>query len=88
MPEPDEALDEHSLDQKTVKNERIKFAATTINTVGLTLAGTGTIIPVVTFFSQGEAPKSPLWPAVAVSCLILALTLHLFARWTLGGIKA
>ena len=88
MPEPDTKPDERKLNQKAIENEQVKLAATTINTVGLALAGTGTIVPVVTFFAQGEAPKSPLWPAVALVCLMIAAAAHLSARWTLGRIKA
>jgi hypothetical protein len=71
-----------------VANERIKLLASLLNTAAMAVFGAGAIIPVINYaydnVPQNSHPEK-IPPMVGV-CTVLAVLLHLSARWYLGGL--
>lgn len=59
-------------------NERLKLAASSINTVGLTLLGAAALVPLV----------GGLFNWSSIVWILIALGLHLVAQFVLGRLKS
>ena len=71
---------------KTVRNERTKLMATTVNTVGIAIFVIGIVVPTIAHLYGGAVITPPNWVTVGLRLSLLGIALNRVADYILKGL--
>ena len=72
---------------KLVRNERLKFLATTIDSIGIAIFITGFVVPTIAFLYGTSAQTPPNWSLVGLDMTVVGFALNRVANRVLGGLR-